>query len=143
MKLCSTLFLFVITFGFSQKYSKQEMQLFSQTQKLDSLMQNNDIKILELLEKDISFGHSNGWVQNFNDFKKDFISKKVHYSKIEQLEILDVKKFKKTFRIRRKIRVSGWYKNNAFGMNLSLLEIWIKNKSDWKLLSRQSIEIKP
>lgn len=106
-------------------------------------MQNNDSKILNLFESNLSFGHSNGWIQNLDDFKKDFSSKKVIYKEIKQTEVSEIKKFKNTFSIRRKIKVSGLYKNENFEMNLSLLEIWIKNKSQWKLWSRQSVEIKP
>ena len=143
MRFFPILFIFCCVFGYSQNYSKQEKQLLSQTKKLDSLMQNNDSKILDLFESNVSFGHSNGWIQNLNDFKKDFSSKKVVYKEIKQTEVSELKKFKNTFSIRRKIRVKGLYKNQEFEMTLALLEIWIKNKSDWKLWSRQSVEIKP
>lgn len=143
MRFFPIFFLFCCVFGYSQNYSKQEKQLLSQIRKLDSLMQNNDSKILELFEKDVSFGHSNGWIQNLDDFKQDFSSKKVVYKEIKQTEVSEIKKFKNTFSIRRKIKVSGLYKNQGFEMNLALLEIWIKNKSVWKLWSRQSVEIKP
>ncbi|MGD1318617.1 hypothetical protein [Chryseobacterium sp. 2R14A] len=143
MKFFPLLFLFCCIFGYSQDYSKHQKQLLSQTKKLDSLMQNNDSKILNLFESNVSFGHSNGWIQNLDDFKKDFSSKKVIYKEIKQTEVSEIKKFKNTFSIRRKIKVSGLYKNENFEMNLSLLEIWIKSKSTWKLWSRQSVEIKP
>ncbi|WP_143883042.1 nuclear transport factor 2 family protein [Chryseobacterium binzhouense] len=143
MRLFPILLLFCFALGFSQKYSKQERQLLSQTEKLDYLMQNNDSGIIDLFEKDVSFGHSNGWIQNLDDFKKDFLSKKVIYKEIRQTEISEIKKFNNTFSIRRKINVSGLYKNQEFKMTLSLLEIWIKKNSGWKLWSRQSVEIKP
>ncbi|OCK49605.1 hypothetical protein BA768_08370 [Chryseobacterium sp. CBo1] len=143
MKFFPILFLFCCIFGYSQNYSKQQKQLLSQTKKLDSLMQNNDSKILNLFESNVSFGHSNGWIQNLDDFKKDLSSRKVVYKEIKQTEVSEIKKFKNTFSIRRKIKVSGLYKNEDFEMNLSLLEIWTKNKSAWKLWSRQSVEIKP
>lgn len=143
MRFFPILFLFCFAFGYSQNYSKQEKMLLSQTEKLDSLMQNNDSKILNLFDNEVSFGHSNGWIQNLDDFKKDFSSKKVVYKEIKQTEVFEIKKFKNTFSIRRKIKVSGRYKETFFEMSLSLLEIWIKKKSEWKLWSRQSIEIKP
>lgn len=143
MRLFPILLLFCFALGFSQKYSKQERQLLSQTEKLDYLMQNNDSGIIDLFEKDVSFGHSNGWIQNLDDFKKDFLDKKVIYKEIRQTEISEIKKFNNTFSIRRKISVSGLYKNQEFKMTLSLLEIWIKKNSGWKLWSRQSVEIKP
>ncbi len=143
MRFFPILFLFCCVFGFSQKYSIPEKKLLSQTRKLDSLMQFNNPKILDLLDTDVSFGHSNGWIQNLDDFKKDFSSGKVEYKEISQIEVSEMKKFKNTFSIRRKIKVKGFYKKQEFEMNLSLLEIWIKKKSLWKLWSRQSVEIKP
>lgn len=143
MRHFTILFLCCFVLGFSQKYSKQEKAVLMQAKRLDSLMQNNDSNILNLFAKDVSFGHSNGWVQNFEDFKKDFNSKKVMYKNINQIEISEVKKNKNIYSIRRKIKVSGVYKNQNFEMMLGLLEIWKKEKSVWKLWSRQSVEIKP
>ena len=143
MRFFPILFLFCFVFGFSQNYSKEEKKLLSQTKKLDSLMQNNDSKILNLFEANVSFGHSNGWIQNLEDFKKDFSSKKVSYKEIKQLEISELKQFKNTVSIRRTLKVAGLYKNQDFEMKLALLEIWLKKKSVWKLWSRQSVEIKP
>lgn len=106
-------------------------------------MQNNDDKIVNILCSDVSFGHSNGWVQNIDDFKKDFSSKKVIYTEIKQFEISDLKRHKNFTSIRRKIHVSGLHKDQKFEMNLALLEIWMKKNAVWKLWSRQSVEIKP
>lgn len=143
MRFFPILFLFCFVFGFSQNYSKDEKAVLLQVKKLDSLMMNNDTQIIDLFCSDVSFGHSNGWIQNLEDFKKDFSSKKVSYKEITQLEISELKQFKNTVSIRRTIKVVGLYKNQSFEMNLSLLEIWIKKKSNWKLWSRQSVEIKP
>ncbi|MGG5209374.1 nuclear transport factor 2 family protein [Chryseobacterium sp. MIQD13] len=110
---------------------------------LDKYLQNNDERIVDILRPDVSFGHSNGWVQNFEDFKKDFSSKKVIYKNIQQTELSEIKRYKNTANIRRKVNVSGTYKNQDFEMKLALLEIWIKKNAVWKLWSRQSIEIKP
>lgn len=143
MRHFTILFLCCFVLGFSQKYPKQEKAVLMQTKRLDSLMQNNDSNILNLFAKDVSFGHSNGWIQNFEDFKKDFNSKKVIYTNIIEIEISEVKKDRKIYSVRRKIKVSGIYKNQNFEMILGLLEIWKKEKSVWKLWSRQSVEIKP
>ncbi|WP_279196383.1 hypothetical protein [Chryseobacterium indoltheticum] len=106
-------------------------------------MMKNDVQIVDLFCSDVSFGHSNSWIQNLNDFKKDFSSKKVSYKEIKQLEISELKQFKNTVSIRRSVKVTGLYKNQDFEMKLALLEIWLKKKSAWKLWSRQSVEIKP
>jgi len=143
MRFFPILFLFCFVFGFSQNYSKDEKAVLLQVKKLDSLMMKNDVQIVDLFCSDVSFGHSNGWIQNLDDFKKDFSSKKVSYKEITQLEISELKQFKNTVSIRRTLKVAGLYKNQDFEMKLALLEIWLKKKSAWKLWSRQSVEIKP
>lgn len=143
MKILLSIFLFCFVFGFSQNYSKDEKAVLLQVKKLDSLMMKNDIQIVDLFCSDVSFGHSNGWIQNLDDFKKDFTSKKVSYKEITQLEISELKQFKNTVSIRRTLKVAGLYKNQDFEIKLALLEIWLKKKSVWKLWSRQSVEIKP
>lgn len=142
MKTLHLFFVLFFVFGYSQKYSKQEKAVLIQAKKLDSLMKNNDNSIINLFSADVSFGHSNGWIQNLDDFKKDFTSKKVSYTEIIQTEVSEIKNFKNTISLRRTIKVAGFYKNQKFEMNLAALEIWIKKKSVWKLWSRQSVEIK-
>lgn len=121
---------------------KSEPKLQGNIQLLDFYMKNNNSAILELLSEDVSFGHSNGWVQNFDDFKKDFESKKVSYKSIEQVDFSEFKRNKKTVSLRRKVKVAGIYKIYDFEMTLSLLEIWVKKGKSWKLWSRQAIELK-
>lgn len=121
---------------------KKDPKLQESTRLLDFYMKNNDLKILDLLAEDVSFGHSNGWVQNFQDFKSDFESKKVSYKSIEQTDFSEFKRNKNTVSLRRKIKVSGIYKIYDFEMTLSLLEIWVNKKNKWKLWSRQAIELK-
>lgn len=142
MKFLLFIFLLNFIFGFSQNYSKQEKALLSQVSKLDSLMENNDSKILELFSADVSFGHSNGWVQNFQDFKTDFESGKVKYQSVNQTELKEFKIKNKFANIIRIVAVKGLYKNEIFEMKLSVLEFWIRQKGIWKLWSRQSATLK-
>ena len=138
----SFIFLVCFVFGFSQTYSRQEKALIIQVSKLDSLMENNDSKILELFSDDVSFGHSNGWIQNYEDFKTDFESGKVKYQSVKQTELKELKIKNKFANIRRIIAVKGLYKNEIFEMKLSVLELWIRQKGIWKLWSRQSVSLK-
>ena len=141
MRFLTLLFCLFFFVGFSQTYSKKEKALLIQVSKLDSLMENNDSKILELFSDDVSFGHSNGWLQNKDDFKKDFESGKVKYQSVKQTELKELKIKNKFANIRRIIAVKGLYKNETFEMKLSVLEFWIQQKGIWKLWSRQSVKI--
>ena len=141
MRFLTLLFCLFFFVGFSQTYSKKEKALLIQVSKLDSLMENNNSKILELFSDDVSFGHSNGWIQNKDDFKKDFESGKVKYQSVKQTELKEFKIKNKFANIRRIIAVKGLYKNETFEMKLSVLEFWIQQKGIWKLWSRQSVKI--
>lgn len=136
------LFLLYFIIGFSQDYSRKETEILMQVSKLDSLMEHNDNKILNLLADDVSFGHSNAWVQNYEDFRKDFESGKVKYQSVKQTELKELKFRKKLANIRRIISVKGLYNNQLFSMQLSVLEIWIHKKGVWKLWTRQSVGLK-
>lgn len=142
MRFLTLLFCLFFFVGFSQTYSKKEKALLIQVSKLDSLMENNNSKILELFSDDVSFGHSNGWIQNKDDFKKDFESGKVKYQSVKQTELKEFKIKNKFANIRRIIAVKGLYKNETFEMKLSVLEFWIQQKGIWKLWSRQSVTLK-
>ena len=142
MRFLTLLFCLFFFVGFSQTYSKKEKALLIQVSKLDSLMENNDSKILELFSDDVSFGHSNGWIQNKDDFKKDFESGKVKYQSVKQTELKEFKIKNKFANVRRIIAVKGLYKNETFEMKLSVLEFWIQQKGIWKLWSRQSVSLK-
>lgn len=141
MRFLTLLFCLFFFVGFSQTYSRKEKALLIQVSKLDSLMENNNSKILELFSDDVSFGHSNGWLQNKDDFKKDFESGKVKYQSVKQTELKEFKIKNKFANVRRIIAVKGLYKSDEFEMKLSVLEFWIRQKGIWKLWSRQSVKI--
>ena len=141
MRFLTLLFCLFFFVGFSQTYSNKEKALLIQVSKLDSLMENNNSKILDLFSDDVSFGHSNGWIQNKDDFKKDFESGKVKYQSVKQTELKELKIKNKFANVRRIIAVKGLYKNETFEMKLSVLEFWIQQKGIWKLWSRQSVKI--
>lgn len=123
--------------------TKIDQKLQQQIFLLDTLMQNNNPEIINVLMPEVSFGHSNGWIQNFNDFKKDIETKKVSYQEVKQTNLKEIKNYRNMASVRRVIHVKGLYKTFQFEMDLSLLEVWIKKKGVWKLWSRQSIELKP
>lgn len=140
MKNLVLLFICFFSFSFSQLRISQSLQ--GELSKLDSLMSKNSAAISNVLSKDITFGHSNGWVQKYDDLVKDFSSNKVVYKEVKQLEILDFKLKGKFATVFRKIAVSGTYKTFDFSMNLLALEVWLKQNGKWLLYSRQSVELK-
>src|SRR5262245_49682337 len=53
-------------------------------QKLDkALLQKDEVVLRSVLHKDVSYGHSNGWIQSKDDILNDFKSGKLTYNNIE------------------------------------------------------------
>lgn len=143
MKVFSFLFLLIFSVFSAQIAVEVPNAIMIQIHLLDGYMKTNDSKITNVLSDDVSFGHSNGWIQHFDDFKKDIQSTKVRYDDIHLESIKEMKLNKKFVSIIRIIQVKGKYKEHDFTMKLQLLEIWKKEKRKWKLWSRQSVELKP
>jgi hypothetical protein len=92
------------------------------------------------LHADIAYGHSNGWVQTKNDVLKDMKSGYLVYQKIDnQSTAIAINKNYAT--VKERIAVEGMRDGNAFKLNLFVLHLWVKTKSGWQLLSRQSTKL--
>ena len=110
--------------------------------KLDKALLNKDEKTLQLLlHKDVSYGHSNGWVQNKNDILADFKSGKLMYSKIENSTVIIVTQNKKSATVRTNTNAEGEIDHKAFQLKLHVLQVWMKTKKGWQLFARQSTKL--
>jgi hypothetical protein len=110
--------------------------------KLDKALLNKDEKALQqLLHKDVSYGHSSGWVQNKNDILADFKSGKLVYSKIENSSVIIVAQNKKWATVRTNTNAEGEIDHKPFQLKLHVLQVWMKTKKGWQLFARQSTKL--
>ncbi len=141
--------LWILVSGFwNSSLSAQEIdakgieQVKSSIELLDhSLLTQDSVALDNLLSSQLSIGHSNGWVQSKSEVLEDFKNGKLSYTKIEQLSIEEISSCKIGVRVRRTINVTGKYKTYDFDMKLSVLEIWILEKGNWQLWTRQSVKV--
>lgn len=109
---------------------------------LDKALVNKDEKTLQqLLHKEVSYGHSSGWVQNKNDILADFKSGKLVYSKIENSSVIIVAQNQKWATVRTTTNAEGELDHKSFQLKLHVLQVWIKTKRGWQLLARQSTKL--
>ena len=131
MKSLSFLFtlLFIWSAGIAQK---DTTEVFKAVNALRYALVEKDSDVLnKLLHTDIAYGHSNGWVQTKHDVLKDMKSGYMVYQKIN----------KNYATVKERIAVEGSRDGNAFKLNLFVLHLWVKTKSGWQLLSRQSTKL--
>jgi hypothetical protein len=110
--------------------------------KLDKALIEKDYSALQMvLHNDVSYGHSNVWVQNKNDIINDLKSTKLVYSKIENNDVIIVAISKDWATVRTNTNAEGSVSGTAFNLKLHVLQVWIKAKDGWQLLARQSTKL--
>jgi len=108
-------------------------------QQLDKALLQKDEKVLQtVLHKEVSYGHSNGWIQNKNDILNDFTSGKLIYNKLENNSSAIVTISKKYATVKTNTNAEGVVNEIAFKLTLHVLQFWIKTKKGWQLIARQS-----
>ena len=134
--LLSFLVLFIINNTFAQIDSAG---LKTAMQKLDrALLQKDENVLRSILHKDVSYGHSNGWIQSRSDIFNDFTSGKLTYNKIENNSSAIVTISKKYATVKTNTNAEGVVNGTAFKLTLHIMQFWMKTKSGWQLIARQS-----
>ena len=106
-----------------------------------ALLEKDSLVLSELLHKDISYGHSNGWVQTKKDLWNDFASGKLVYKKIANNSTTIAAINKKWGTVRTNTAVEGSVNDKGFNMTLHVLQVWMKTKKGWQLFARQSAKL--
>lgn len=141
MKYIFTIGLFFISvLSFAQVDSISLKQAMSD---LDKALVGKDEKSLTLLlHPDVSYGHSTGWVQNKSDIINDFKSGKVTYDKLENTSVSIVAINNNWAVVRTRTNAVGRSTTvPTFDLKLHVLQVWLKTKSGWQLLARQSTKL--
>src|SRR4249920_2078067 len=137
--LLSVLVLFLFNSSFAQIDS---IGLKNRMQQLDkALLQKDEIVLKSVLHDDLSFGHSNGWIQSKSDILNDFTSGKLTYNKIENNSSAIVKISKNYATVKTNTNAEGVVNGTAFKLALHVMQFWIKTKKGWQLIARQSAKL--
>ena len=108
-------------------------------QNLDkALLQKDENVLRSVLHKELSFGHSNGWIQSRNDIMNDFKSGKLVYNKFENNSAAIVSISKKYATVKTNSNAEGTVNGTAFKLTLHVMQFWIKTRKGWQLIARQS-----
>jgi hypothetical protein len=127
---------FVISNAFGQTTFLKEA-----VSKLDNALVKRDTIILkQLLHKDLTYGHSNGWVESKVELIKDLYSGKLEYNSIESSEYL-WKTGSDWASVRSKAKVEYVMDGKKGELNLHVLQVWLKTNKGWQLVARQSTKI--
>ena len=133
------LFLFTTQSSFAQIDSTG---LKNAMQHLDkALLQKDQTVLKSILHKEVSYGHSNGWIQSKSDILNDFTTGKLTYNKIENNSSAIVTISKKYATVKTNTNAEGVVNGTAFKLTLHIMQFWIKTKKGWQLIARQSAKL--
>ena len=134
-------FIIVVFFFISSSTFAQTSFLKDAVVKLDkALIVKDTLTLKQLLHKEVSYGHSNGWVENKTDIIKDLTSGKLTYHKIE-IDSLVWKTVDNWATMRCKTTVEVSVNGTKFNLVMHVLQVWLKTNKGWQLLARQSAKL--
>jgi len=138
-KLAAVLFVLFLLIAKSSFTQVDSAGLKNAMQKLDAaLLQKNEMVLKTVLHEDLSFGHSNGWIQSKSDVLNDLKSGKLVYNKIENNSSAIVNINKKWATVKTNTNAEGVVNGTAFKLTLHIMQFWMKTKKGWQLIARQS-----
>jgi hypothetical protein len=131
---------FLVLFLINSSYAQiDSVSLKNAMQRLDKALLQKDEKVLKtVLHKDLSYGHSNGWIQSKSDILNDFKSGKLTYNKIENNSSAIIVITKEYATVKTNTDAEGVVNGTAFNLKLHIMQFWIKTKKGWQLIARQS-----
>jgi hypothetical protein len=135
------LLLTILLFASSLVIGQDTVGLRKEIGDLNEALLKKDAAVLNgLLDKQLIYGHSNGWLQTKEDLVTDFANGKIEYKKIEPSEF-NYTITKQAIAVRSITKIEGVVNGNAFSMNLQVLQIWKRIKRHWVLIARQAVKL--
>ena len=141
-KPATVLFVLFLLIAKSSSAQIDSIGLKNAMQQLDkALLQKDETVLKSVLHKDLSYGHSNGWIQSKSDILNDFTSGKLTYSKIENNSSAIIVITKDYATVKTNTNAEGVVNGTAFNLKLHIMQFWIKTKKGWQLIARQSAKL--
>ncbi len=104
-----------------------------------ALVQQNTVAINQQTDKALSFGHSNGWVQDKKALIKDFETGLISYQSIKE-DSITVSINDNMANVRFVADITATMKNTQNSFHLKVLEVWVKKGKRWVLFARQAVK---
>lgn len=107
-----------------------------------ALVERDTVELNNLMHDKISYGHSNGWIENKQELKDDLYNGTLIYHKVDQPK-LDIILHDNIATVRGNGIFDVDYKEHEhLVFDLHVMQTWIFEKGRWQLLNRQSVSNK-
>ena len=131
--------LLLFSFVFANAQTEEEKLITTMKEFHQALVRKNTVSINQQTEKALSYGHSNGWVQNKNDIIKDFETGLISYQSFRE-DSVNVLMSGNIANVRFIADINATLRGNAISNHLKVLEVWVKKGKRWLLFARQAVK---
>jgi len=137
MRYLFIILLFLSTGAFAQKRADLEKAVTN----LDMALLNKDSVMLKMLLSDqLSYGHSNGWIESKHDVIQNLFNGKLTYRQINK-QSQEMAIDGGMAAVRMVIDVDVEMNGKAIQLKLSVLQVWVWKNKHWALFARQSTKV--
>lgn len=130
------LFVIITLFVNVQSWAQKD-KVVEDMKRFHELVVRNDVTYNRFIHDSLSYGHSNGWVENAKQFREDLGTIITYHSIKEDSIIATATKDMAHIRFIAEIDVTLRGVRSTF--KLRVLEVWTRWKGNWKLFARQAI----
>lgn len=136
MRHLLTIILFFVSIGsFAQRNVEGSVRDLDQ-----ALVERDTTFLKDLLHEELSYGHSNGWVETKAELLQHLFNGKLVYKKIES-KLLTRNNADSVTIVRTESNIKYVLDGKEGELKLLVMQVWVLNKNGWQLLSRQSTKI--
>ena len=136
-KLLTILFFFLVAFANAQ--TDEEKLTATLKEFHQALVNKNTVSINQQTDKALSYGHSNGWVENKTDIIKDLETGYISYQAFKE-DSISVLINGNMANVRFVADITATMKATTNSYRLKVLEVWVKKGKRWVLFARQAVK---
>ncbi|MES2647526.1 MAG: nuclear transport factor 2 family protein [Bacteroidota bacterium] len=130
-------YLLIITLLMSQLAFGQEPGIENISKSFHRMLVSNDSSLAGILDSNVSYGHSNGWVETKQDILRNLASGQMKYVDIKE-DSFTASIDNDLAHIRFVALLTYALDGKETTIRLKVLEVWRKKKGNWLLYARQA-----
>ena len=134
------IFSFIIVLFICGNVNAQDQAVLKRMKRLHELMVADRFYVDQYIDDSLSYGHSNGWIENRKEFYENLGNKLIYHSFAEDSINITVHKNIAHVRFNADIDVSLDGKRAVY--KLKVMEVWVRHgkKREWDLFARQAVK---
>lgn len=106
-----------------------------------ALMSGDTVVLKKLSDKGLSYGHSNGWIQDKKDLMNDLKTGLITYQRYDEDSVKVTTNESNTMaNVRFVADIDATMKGNSYTFHLKVLEVWVRKTKNWMLFARQAVK---